>query len=246
MGSHDYNFIKYSNLIFIILDNKVISAPNIQEPITGGRGIISGQFTFEEVTDLAMLLRAGALPAPLEILEERSVGPSLGTDSIQSGKFASVLGFILIIIFMTLIYGTFGVFANIALIFNLLILLAILTLIQATLTLPGIAGIVLTIGMAVDANVLIFERIKEEIKSGLSPIASVDIGYKQALKTIIDANVTTLIAAVMLFGLGSGPVKGFAVTLSFGIITSMFTAIMFTRILIIIWLKKNNPRVINI
>ena len=230
----------------IILDNKVISAPNIREPITGGRGIISGQFTFEEVTDLAMLLRAGALPAPLEILEERSVGPSLGTDSIQSGKFASVLGFILIIIFMTLIYGTFGVFANIALIFNLLILLAILTLIQATLTLPGIAGIVLTIGMAVDANVLIFERIKEEIKSGLSPIASVDIGYKQALKTIIDANVTTLIAAVMLFGLGSGPVKGFAVTLSFGIITSMFTAIMFTRILIIIWLKKNNPRVINI
>ena len=234
------------NRLAIILDNKVISAPNIREPITGGRGIITGQFTFEEVTDLAMLLRAGALPAPLEILEERSVGPSLGTDSIQSGKFASVLGFILIIIFMTLIYGTFGVFANIALIFNLFILLAILTLIQATLTLPGIAGIVLTIGMAVDANVLIFERIKEEIKSGLSPIASVDIGYKQALKTIIDANVTTLIAAVMLFGLGSGPVKGFAVTLSFGIITSMFTAIMFTRILIIIWLKKNNPRAINI
>ena len=234
------------NRLAIILDNKVISAPNIREPITGGRGIVTGQFTFEEVTDLAMLLRAGALQAPLEILEERSVGPSLGTDSIQSGKFASVLGFILIIIFMTLIYGTFGVFANIALIFNLLILLAILTLIQATLTLPGIAGIVLTIGMAVDANVLIFERIKEEIKSGLSPIASVDIGYKQALKTIIDANVTTLIAAVMLFGLGSGPDKGFAVTLSFGIITSMFTAIMFTRILIIIWLKKNNPRAINI
>ena len=147
---------------------------------------------------------------------------------------------------MYLIYGTFGIFANIALIFNLLILLSILTLIQATLTLPGIAGIVLTIGMAVDANVLIFERIKEEIKLGLSPIASVDIGYKEALKTIIDANVTTLIAAVMLFGLGSGPVKGFAVTLSFGIITSMFTAIMFTRILIIIWLKKTNPKVINL
>ncbi|PPR43714.1 MAG: hypothetical protein CFH24_00041 [Alphaproteobacteria bacterium MarineAlpha6_Bin2] len=232
--------------IAIILDNKVISAPNIREPITGGRGIITGQFTFQEVTDLAMLLRAGALPAPLNILEERSVGPSLGTDSIQSGKFASILGFILIIIFMYLIYGTFGIFANIALIFNLLILLSILTLIQATLTLPGIAGIVLTIGMAVDANVLIFERIKEEIKLGLSPIASVDIGYKQALKTIIDANVTTLIAAVMLFGLGSGPVKGFAVTLSFGIITSMFTAIMFTRILIIIWLKKTNPKVINL
>ena len=193
-----------------------------------------------------MLLRAGALPAPLDILEERSVGPSLGADSIQSGKFASILGLILIIIFMFFIYGVFGIFANIALFFNLLILLSILTLIGATLTLPGIAGIVLTIGMAVDANVLIFERIKEEIKSGLSPIASIDLGYKQALKTIIDANVTTLIAAIMLFGLGSGPIKGFAITLSLGIITSMFTAIMFTRMLIIIWLKKLKPEVINL
>ena len=234
------------NRLAIILDNKVISAPNIREPITGGSGIVTGQFTFQEVTDLAMLLRAGALPAPLDILEERSVGPSLGADSIQSGKFASILGLILIIIFMFFIYGVFGIFANIALFFNLLILLSILTLIGATLTLPGIAGIVLTIGMAVDANVLIFERIKEEIKSGLSPIASIDLGYKQALKTIIDANVTTLIAAIMLFGLGSGPIKGFAITLSLGIITSMFTAIMFTRMLIIIWLKKLKPEVINL
>ncbi len=234
------------NRLAIILDNKVISAPNIREPITGGRGIITGQFTFQEVTDLSMLLRAGALPAPLKILEERSVGPSLGIDSIESGKFACILGFTLIIIFMTLIYGLFGIFANIALIFNLIILLSILTIIKATLTLPGIAGIVLTIGMAVDANVLIFERIKEEIKLGYSSIASIDIGYKEALKTIIDANVTTLIAAIMLFGIGSGPVKGFAITLSFGILTSMFTAIMFTRILIIIWLKKTKPEKINL
>ena len=230
----------------IILDKKVISHPNIREPITGGKGIITGQFTFQEATDLAMLLRAGALPAPLEIIEERTVGPSLGADSIKSGKLASILGFTLIIIFMFLIYGTFGIFANVALIFNLLILLAILTLIKATLTLPGIAGIVLTIGMAVDANVLIFERIKEEMKHNLSPIATIDTGYKEAFKTIVDANITTLIAAMMLFGLGSGPVKGFAVTLSIGILTSMFTAIMFTRILILIWLRKKSPERINL
>ena len=230
----------------IVLDKKVISSPNIREPITGGKGIITGQFSFQEATDLSMLLRAGALPAPLTIVEERTVGPSLGADSIESGKFASILGFILIIFFMYLVYGTFGIFANIALIFNLLILLSILTSIKATLTLPGIAGIVLTIGMAVDANVLIFERIKEEIKHNMSPIATIDIGYKEAFKTIIDANITTLIAAIMLFGLGSGPVKGFAVTLSIGILTSMFTAIMFTRILIILWLKKTKPERINL
>jgi len=193
-----------------------------------------------------MLLRAGALPAPLNIIEERTVGPSLGADSIKSGKFASILGFVLIIIFMFLVYGVFGIFANIALFFNLLILLAILTSIKATLTLPGIAGIVLTIGMAVDANVLIFERIKEEIKHNLSPIATIDTGYKEAFKTIIDANITTLIAAIMLFGLGSGPVRGFAVTLSIGILTSMFTAIMFTRILILIWLRRKSPERINL
>ena len=243
-GGRKFGKITTDNIgkkLAIILDKKVISSPNIREPITGGKGIITGQFTFQEATDLAMLLRAGALPAPLNIIEERTVGPSLGADSIESGKFASILGFVLIIIFMLLVYGTFGIFANIALIFNLLILISILTLIKATLTLPGIAGIVLTIGMAVDANVLIFERIKEEIKHNLSPIATIDTGYKEAFKTIVDANITTLIAAIMLFGLGSGPVKGFAVTLSIGILTSMFTAIMFTRILILIWLKNKSP-----
>ena len=248
-GGRQFGKITSENIgkrLAIILDKKIISSPNIREPITGGKGIITGKFTFQEATDLSMLLRAGALPAPLNIIEERTVGPSLGADSIKSGKFASILGFILIIVFMFLIYGTFGIFANLALIFNLLILLAILTTIKATLTLPGIAGIVLTIGMAVDANVLIFERIKEEMKHGLSPIATIDTGYKEAFKTIIDANITTLIAAIMLFGLGSGPVKGFAVTLSIGILTSMFTAIMFTRILILIWLKKTSPERINL
>ncbi|PPR34670.1 MAG: hypothetical protein CFH26_00639 [Alphaproteobacteria bacterium MarineAlpha6_Bin4] len=248
-GGRKFGKITSENIgkrLAIILDKKVISSPNIRESITGGSGIITGQFTFQEATDLAMLLRAGALPAPLNIVEERTVGPSLGADSIKSGKFASILGFTLIIIFMFMVYGTFGIFANIALIFNLLILLAILTSIKATLTLPGIAGIVLTIGMAVDANVLIFERIKEEIKHGLSPIATIDTGYKEAFKTIIDANITTLIAAIMLFGLGSGPVKGFAVTLSIGILTSMFTAIMFTRILIILWLKSKSPERLNL
>ena len=248
-GGRKFGKITTDNLgkkLAIVLDKKVISSPNIREPITGGKGIITGQFSFQEATDLSMLLRAGALRAPLTIVEERTVGPSLGADSIESGKFASILGFILIIFFMYLVYGTFGIFANIALIFNLLILLSILTSIKATLTLPGIAGIVLTIGMAVDANVLIFERIKEEIKHNMSPIATIDIGYKEAFKTIIDANITTLIAAIMLFGLGSGPVKGFAVTLSIGILTSMFTAIMFTRILIILWLKKTKPERINL
>ena len=248
-GGRKFGKITTENIgkrLAIVLDKKIISSPNIREPITGGKGIITGQFTFQEVTDLAMLLRAGALPAPLNIIEERTVGPSLGADSIKSGKFASILGFVLIIIFMFLVYGVFGIFANIALFFNLLILLAILTSINATLTLPGIAGIVLTIGMAVDANVLIFERIKEEIKHNLSPIATIDTGYKEAFKTIVDANITTLIAAIMLFGLGSGPVKGFAVTLSIGILTSMFTAIMFTRILILIWLRTKSPERINL
>ena len=248
-GGRKFGKITTENIgkrLAIVLDKKIISSPNIREPITGGKGIITGQFTFQEVTDLAMLLRAGALPAPLNIIEERTVGPSLGADSIKSGKFASILGFVLIIIFMFLVYGVFGIFANIALFFNLLILLAILTSINATLTLPGIAGIVLTIGLAVDANVLIFERIKEEIKHNLSPIATIDTGYKEAFKTIVDANITTLIAAIMLFGLGSGPVKGFAVTLSIGILTSMFTAIMFTRILILIWLRTKSPERINL
>ncbi|MAI85269.1 MAG: protein translocase subunit SecD [Rickettsiales bacterium] len=230
----------------IILDNKVISAPQIREPITGGQGNISGNFSPEAANDLAVLLRAGSLPAPIKVLEERTVGPSLGADSILAGKKALILGFILVIVFMILKYSLFGIFANVALIFNLFIIVSVLSLIEGTLTMPGIAGIVLTVGMAVDANVLVFERIKEEFTSGRSPINSVDLGYKQALKTILDANITTLIAALLLFNFGSGPIKGFAVTLSIGIISSMFTALMLTRLLIVIWLRKFKPNAVNL
>ncbi|MCZ6522870.1 MAG: protein translocase subunit SecD, partial [Alphaproteobacteria bacterium] len=185
--------------------------------------------------------RAGALPAPLKILEERSVGPSLGADSIRAGKFAAVLGFALVIVFMVLAYGLFGLAANVALVTNLVLIAGALSLMQATLTLPGIAGIVLTIGMAVDANVLVFERIREEVRTGKTPFAAVDAGYRRALTTIIDSNVTTFIAAFLLFILGSGPVRGFGVTLSIGIATSMFTAVMLTRMLLVLWLRRTRP-----
>ncbi len=230
----------------ILLDGKVISAPQIREPITGGQGNISGNFSPEAANDLAVLLRAGSLPAPITVLEERSVGPSLGIDSIEAGKKALILGLIMVILFMILKYGVFGIFSDIAIIFNLLIIISVLSLIEGTLTMPGIAGIVLTVGMAVDANVLVFERIKEELSSGRSSINSIDLGYKQAFKTILDANITTLIAAVLLFNFGSGPIKGFAVTLSIGILSSMFTALMLTKILIILWLKKFKPEKIQI
>ncbi len=226
----------------IILDGKVISAPVIREPILGGSGQISGNFTVQESNDLALLLRAGALPAPLSILEERSVGPGLGQDSIAAGKIASIVGMIAVVVFMFICYGKFGFMADIALGFNIILILAVLSVLQATLTLPGIAGIVLTIGIAVDANVLVFERIREEVRLGRTPISAIDAGYKQALTTIIDANVTTLIAAVLLYVFGSGPIRGFAVTLAVGISTSMFTAIMLTRFLIASWLKKNKPK----
>ncbi|MFQ5985423.1 MAG: protein translocase subunit SecD, partial [Alphaproteobacteria bacterium] len=230
----------------IVLDNKVISAPVIREPITGGAGIITGNFTVQETTDLALLLRAGALPAPLTILEERSVGPSLGADSIRAGKFAAILGLVLVVAFMTTGYGLFGLAANVALILNIVIIGGVLSLLQATLTLPGIAGIVLTIGMAVDANVLIFERVREEVANGRTPFSAVDAGYRRALTTIIDSNVTTFIAAILLFGLGSGPVKGFGVTLAIGIATSMFTAVMVTRMVIVLWLHRRRPRLLPI
>ena len=187
------------------------------------------------------MLRAGALPAPLTILEERTVGPGLGADSIAAGKIASIVGLVLVVIFMVLTYGMFGLFADVALFVNMVLILGGLSLLQATLTLPGIAGIVLTIGMAVDANVLVFERIKEEVKGGRTPISAIDAGYSRAITTIIDANLTTLIAALILFYLGSGPVRGFAVTLSIGIVTSMFTAIMLTRLLVVTWLRKRRP-----
>ncbi|MGB0670696.1 MAG: protein translocase subunit SecD [Rhodospirillales bacterium] len=230
----------------IVLDDKVISAPVIREPILGGSGQISGRFTVAEANDLALLLRAGALPAPLTILEERTVGPGLGQDSIEAGQIASVIGLIAVVVFMVLAYGKFGVMADIALVFNMILIIAALSVLQATLTLPGIAGIVLTIGMAVDANVLIFERIREEVKLGRTPISAVDAGYSRALSTIVDANVTTLIAAVLLYAFGSGPVRGFAVTLAIGIVTSMFTAIMVTRLMVVFWLRKTRPTKLSI
>lgn len=230
----------------IILDGKVISAPVIREPILGGSGQISGSFTFQETQDLALLLRAGALPAPLTILEERSVGPGLGADSVRAGKFASLLGLILVVVFMAVAYGLFGVMADVALLVNLILILGVLSVLQATLTLPGVAGIVLTIGMAVDANVLIFERIREESRAGRSPITAIDAGYRRAMTTIIDSNLTTLIAALLLFQFGSGPVKGFAVTLAIGLVSSMFTSIMLTRLLIVIWLRRRRPQALAI
>jgi preprotein translocase subunit SecD len=233
-----------NELLAIVLDGRVISSPRIREPILGGSGIISGSFTVESANELAILLRAGALPAPLEIVEERSVGPDLGADSIAAGKWASVIALVLVMAFMVLYYGLFGIAACVALVTNLVLIVAALSLLQATLTLPGIAGIVLTIGMAVDANVLIFERIREEARLGKSPVAAVDNGYREAMRTIIDANLTTLIAAVLLYAFGSGPVRGFAVTLGLGIMTSMFTAITLTRLLVSTWLRRTRPAVL--
>ncbi|WP_310620388.1 protein translocase subunit SecD [Flexibacterium corallicola] len=222
----------------IVLDNEVITAPSINEPITGGSGQISGNFTVQSADDLAVLMRAGALPARLNVLEERSIGPGLGQDSIDAGKFASVVAAVLVIIFMIAAYGSFGVIANLALITNVFLLFGALTTLQATLTLPGIAGIVLTIGMAVDANVLIFERIREEKRAGRSAIGAIDAGYSRALGTILDANITTLIVAVILFMIGSGPVKGFAVTLMIGIFSTVFSAFTVSRFLISVWVRR--------
>jgi preprotein translocase subunit SecD len=226
----------------IVLDKEVISAPTIREAILGGSGIISGSFSTEGARDLALLLRSGALPVPLTIIEERSVGPSLGADSIAAGKLASIGALIAVIVFMAFAYGWFGIMANVALALNLVLLAAALSILQATLTLPGIAGIILTIGMAVDANVLVFERIREEERSGRTPISAVDTGYKRAFTTIIDANLTTFIAALLLYMFGSGPVRGFAVTLAIGVMTSMFSAIMVTRLMVVIWLRKKRPK----
>ena len=230
----------------VILDGVVITAPVINTAITGGSGIITGNFSSQEAADLSVLLRAGALPAPLSIIEERSVGPGLGADSIASGKIAAIIGMICVCIFMILIYGVFGLLANLSLIANLFIIVSLLGTIGATLTLPGIAGIVLTIGMAVDANVLVFERIKEEINKKTSALEAVKNGFNKALSTILDANITTLIAALLLFVFGSGPIKGFAITLSLGVLASMFTAIMFTNFLIYLWFSFSKKKVINI
>ena len=224
----------------IVLDGKIISAPSINEPITSGKGIISGNFTFQDATDLSLLLRSGALPTPLNVVEERTVGPDLGEDSIRSGVTSLIVGFILVIVFMFYKYKIFGLIANTALVANLLMLIGILTILEATLTLPGIAGIILTVGMAVDANVLIFERIKEELKTEKSTIHAFDAGYSKAKITVLDANITTLIAAIILFAFGSGPVKGFAITLGIGIITTLFSAYFLARHLTSMIVLKNN------
>jgi preprotein translocase subunit SecD len=230
----------------IVLDNEVISAPVIREPILGGSGQISGNFTVESANDLAILLRAGALPAPLTIIEERTVGPGLGQDSIEAGIRASWIGSLMVALFMFATYGLFGLIANIAVAINVAMIIGILSLFNATLTLPGICGIVLTVGMAVDSNVLIYERVREEVRGGRSAISSLDAGFTRALATIIDANLTTFIAAAVLFFIGSGPVRGFALTLGIGIITTVFTAFTLTRLMVATWYRTFRPRTVPI
>jgi preprotein translocase subunit SecD len=226
----------------IVLDKQVISAPRINEQICGGSGIITGNFTIESSTELAILLRAGALPAELTYVQERTVGPELGQDSIDAGKVASIVAFVGVLVFMGLSYGWFGMIANVALVLNVGLIFGLLSMIGATLTLPGIAGIVLTIGMAVDANVLVFERIREELKSAKGPARAIDLGYEKALSAITDANITTLITAVILYAVGSGPVRGFAITLGLGILTSVFTAVYVTRLIVVIWFERRKPK----
>ena len=226
----------------IVLDNEVISAPVIREPILGGSGQISGSFTVQSANDLAILLRAGALPAPLTIIEERTVGPGLGADSIAKGKISSYVGAAMVVIFMLVTYGLFGLFANIAVAINVAMIFGVLSMLNATLTLPGIAGIVLTVGIAVDSNVLIYERIREEVRGGRSPINAIDAGFSRALATILDSNITTFIAAAVLFYIGTGPVRGFAVTLGIGILTTVFTAFTLTRLIVATWVRWRRPQ----
>ncbi len=226
----------------IVLDDKVISAPTIQSAIQGGSGIITGNFTLEESTNLAVLLRAGALPAKMNFLEERTIGPELGQDSIDAGKTAAIIGMVAVSLFMLASYGLFGLFANVALVINMALIFAVLSAIGGTLTLPGIAGIVLTIGMAVDANVLVYERIREELRVHKTTARAIEIGYERAMSAIVDANITTLITAAVLFFLGAGPVRGFAVTLGIGIITSVFTALLVTRFIISVWFNWRQPK----
>jgi preprotein translocase subunit SecD len=226
----------------IVLDNEVISAPVIREPITAGSGQISGSFTVQQANDLSILLRAGALPAPLTIIEERTVGPGLGQDSIEKGELAAYVGSIMVIVFMLLTYRLFGVFANIAVAINVAMIFGVLSFLNATLTLPGIAGIVLTVGIAVDSNVLIYERIREELRGGRTAISAIDAGFKRALPTILDSNITTFIAAAVLFYIGTGPVRGFAVTLGIGIITTVFTAFLLTRLIVAGWVRWKRPQ----
>lgn len=242
----DYTAANIGAPFAIVLDNEVISAPVIQSHIPGGSGIITGNFTVEESTRLAVLLRAGALPAEMTFLEERTIGPELGQDSIDAGRIAAVIGMIAVSVFMLASYGLFGVFAIVALAVNMALIFAVLSLIGATLTLPGIGGIVLTIGMAVDANVLVYERIREELRQSKTPGRAIELGYERALSAIIDANLTTLITAIVLFVMGSGTVKGFAVTLGIGVVTSVFTAIYITRLIIEVWMARARPKTITV
>lgn len=249
VGAQAFAEVTQSNVgrpFAIVLDDVVISAPNINEPILGGQGQISGSFTVEEANDLAILLRAGALPVKLTIIEERTIGPGLGEDSIRAGELAALVAIVAVIAFMILVYGFLGVIANIAVILNIMMIFSVMSLLGATLTLPGIAGIVLIVGTAVDANVLIYERIREEFRSGRSAIQAIDLGFQRALNTILDANITTLIAAAVLFYFGSGPIKGFAVTLGIGILTTLFTAFLITRFMIATWVRRRRPVTLSI
>jgi preprotein translocase subunit SecD len=242
----DYTAENIGSPFAIVLDDEVISAPVIQSHIPGGSGIITGNFDVEESTQLAVLLRAGALPAEMTFLEERTIGPELGADSIAAGQLACLVAFAAVLVFMVLSYGIFGIFANIALVINVGLIFGLLSLIGATLTLPGIAGIVLTIGMAVDANVLVFERIREELKTARGPARAIELGYERALSAIIDANITTFLIAAILFTMGSGPVRGFSVTLGLGILTSVFTAIFVTRLITVTWFERRRPKTIEV
>jgi preprotein translocase subunit SecD len=242
----DYTANNIGKPFAIVLDDEVISAPVIQSHIPGGSGIITGRFTVEESTRLAVLLRAGALPAEMVFLEERTIGPELGQDSIEAGRIAALVGMSLVLLYMIASYGWFGVIAATALTLNIAMVFALMSIIGATLTLPGIAGIVLTIGMAVDANVLVFERIREELKTAKGPARAIELGYEKALSAILDANITTMLIAVILFVMGSGPVRGFSITLGLGIITSVFTAIFVTRLMIVTWFERARPKTIEI
>jgi protein-export membrane protein SecD len=244
-GAREFGDVTKANVgrpFAIVLDNKVISAPVIREPILGGSGQISGNFTLETANDLSILLNAGALPAALSVIEERTVGAELGADSIQAGKLAAIGGLVAVVSFIILTYGLFGLFATVALAVNMVLLISVLTALQATLTLPGIAGMVLTMGMAVDANVLIYERIREEMHGGKTVIAAIDAGFRRATATITDTNMTHVIAAAILYAVGTGPVRGFAVTLGLGVITSFFTAVMVTRLIVVTWLRRMRPK----
>ena len=249
MGARTFAQITRENVgqqFAIVLDGKVLTAPNINEPITGGSGQITGNFTPESAQELALLLRAGALPAPLTVLEERTVGPGLGKDAVDAGKVSGVIGFALVVLWMFVSYGRFGMYANVALAINVAMIFALFSVLGVTLTLPGIAAIILTIGMAVDANVLVYERIREEIRLGRTPLSAVDAGYSRAMPSVVDSNLTTIIAGVILFFLGSGPIQGFAVALTLGILTTLFSAIMITRIMVLRYLRVAKPATLNI